>query len=554
MLYSNAPWRALTAAAGTVLAAATVMSFAAASASAADSSCPVATVRVSTAVELQSALTNATPGDVIVLADGIYQGKFVAEHPATAAKPITVCGSRKAILNAEGPSGGYVLHLLNADYWRIEGITARHGQKGIILDETDYAILSGVEVYDTGDEAIHLRDFSSHNTVTGVVVHDTGHRNTKFGEGVYVGSAQSNWASVSGGVPDESDFNTIESSTIYNTTGESVDIKEGTQGGVLRGNHFDGAGLVVSGADSWVDVKGKDWLIEGNVGVNTPMDGFQTHEIVNGWGTGNTFRNNTADVNGPGFGFSLTPVRANVVECSNTVTRATNGYSNVACVPGAGSTVPTPTPSIPPTPSATPSPTPTPIPVETPPANPGNAQCPAATVTVRTASELAVALGDAVAGDVIVVAPGTYAGEFDTRAQGTAAAPIWLCGEGATLVGSGISGGEVLSFNRAAHWRVTGLKLTNGQTGLEIKASTDIRVSGVTVGGIGDEGVIVKNGSSAAVLTDVTIHGVGLRKARSGYGVVVTGSTGTILCRTNIADAPAGAIRVDPDAVGTVIS
>src|SRR5664279_5064130 len=110
MLYPNAPWRAFTAAAATVLAAATVVSFAAASASAADSSCPAPTVRVSTAVELQSALAKAVPGDVIVLADGIYQGKFVADHPATAAKPITVCGSRQAILNADGPSGGYVLH------------------------------------------------------------------------------------------------------------------------------------------------------------------------------------------------------------------------------------------------------------------------------------------------------------------------------------------------------------------------------------------------------------------------------------------------------------
>ncbi|NTV39918.1 MAG: hypothetical protein HGA51_08195, partial [Demequinaceae bacterium] len=347
MLYSNAPWRALTAAVGTVAVAATVVSLAAASASAfaMPSSCAAPTVRVANGVELQAALGRATPGDVIQLADGVYQGKFVADHPATAAKPITVCGSRGAILNAEGPSGGYVLHLLNADYWRIEGITARHGQKGIILDETDYAVLSGVEVYDTGDEAIHLRDFSSHNVVTGVVVHDTGRRNTKFGEGVYVGSAQSNWSSVSGGVPDESDFNVIEFSTIYNTTGESVDIKEGTQGGVLRGNHFDGAGLVVSGADSWVDVKGKGWLIEGNVGVNSPMDGFQTHEIVTGWGTGNTFRNNTADVNGPGFGFSLTPVRANVVECSNSVTRGAEGYANVSCVEGGGVPTPEPTPT-----------------------------------------------------------------------------------------------------------------------------------------------------------------------------------------------------------------
>src|SRR5699024_11419784 len=49
-------------------------------------------------------------------------------------------------------------------------------------------------------------------------------------------------------------------------------------------------------ADSWVDVKGNDWLIEGNTGTASPVDGFQTHEILDGWGTGNVFRGNTADM------------------------------------------------------------------------------------------------------------------------------------------------------------------------------------------------------------------------------------------------------------------
>jgi|GEM_PF-1329972 len=576
MFHVVAPRRALTAASAIALAgAAIVVSAPAISALTASSECPAATVNVATAGELQKALDLAVPGEVIVLADGVYNGKFVAGHPATVDQPITVCGSSAAILNAEGPSGGYVLHLVNADYWHIEGLTARHGQKGIMLDETDFAVLSNVEVYDIGDEAIHLRAFSSNNLVTGVTVHDTGHRNTKFGEGVYVGSAQSNWSSISGGVPDESDFNVIENSTIYATTGESVDIKEGTQGGVLRGNSFDGASIVSSGADSWVDVKGKDWLIEGNVGVNSPMDGFQTHEIVSGWGTGNTFRNNVADVNGPGFGFSLTPVRANVVECSNQVTDGAEGYANVSCVgePAAEEPAPTadptpaptadptpaPTPDPTPAPTADPTPAPTPDPTPAPTADPtpaaqGGSECAAPTVAVATADELSDALDDAVAGDVIVVAPGIYVGEFDTREQGTAADPIWLCGEGAVLVGAGVSGGEVLSFNRAAHWRVSGFTLTNGQTGLEVKAAQDIRVDHVTIEHMGDEGVVVKYGSSDTRLTGLTIRDVGLRKETYGYAVVVTDSSCTAIAGTVVEGAPAGNFRIDSGAPGTVVS
>ncbi len=545
------------------------------------SACPTPTIAVSTAAQLTAALASARPGDVITLADGVYHGKFTANTPATAAKPITVCGSRNAILEAEGPSGGYVLHLDNADYWRIVGITARHGQKGIMLDDTDHAIIQGVEVYDTGDEAIHLRKFSSYNLVTGAEIHDTGRRNTKFGEGIYVGSAQSNWSSVSGGVPDESHYNVIENNTIYRTTAESVDIKEGTQGGVLRGNHFDGALLVTSGADSWVDVKGRDWLIENNTGVNSPMDGFQTHKIVNGWGTGNVFSGNVAEVKGPGFGIALTPVLENVVTCDNVVVSAAEGYANVDCTGQAPAPVVTPapepepepepvvTPEPAPAPVVTPEPAPAPVvtpepapaPVVTPepapaptqPAHSAPSSCPAATVTVSSAAQLQSSLDHAKPGDVIVVAPGTYKGEFDTRQQGTSAAPIWLCGDGATLVGDGIQGGEVLSFNRAAYWNVTGLALTDGQTGLEVKASAHISVKDVTISHIGDEGAVVKYGSADTLLDHVTVNGSGARRDRNGWAVVVTDSARTTILALAASNTPAGIVSGEASATGTVI-
>jgi hypothetical protein len=53
--------------------------------------------------------------------------------------------------------------------------------------------------------------------------------------------------------------------------------------------------------------------------------------VVDGWGTGNVFRGNTAKVDGPGFGFALTPARANRVACDNTSSGAGEGLSNVTC-------------------------------------------------------------------------------------------------------------------------------------------------------------------------------------------------------------------------------
>ncbi|SBW19509.1 hypothetical protein FDG2_1419 [Candidatus Protofrankia californiensis] len=117
-------------------------------------------------------------------------------------------------------------------------------------------------------------------------------------------------------------------------TAEAVDIKEATSGGVLRNNSFDGATITGANyADSWIDVKGNNWRIEDNTGVNSPQDGIQTHVVVDGWGTGNIITGNRLDVRGPGYGVSIDKPNKtrNIVSCTNTVTAANSGAFNVPC-------------------------------------------------------------------------------------------------------------------------------------------------------------------------------------------------------------------------------
>jgi hypothetical protein len=293
--------------------------------------CPKATVTVSTAKQLTAALGSAKAGAVIVLKPGRYVGEFRTTRSGTAAKPITLCGTSKAILDGDGIKGGYGFHLDGAKYWRLLGFTVTNAQKGVMADGTVGSVIQQLTVHKIGDEAIHLRKFSTDNVVKGNRIYDTGNRREKFGEGVYIGSAHSNWCDVTKCKPDKSDRNRVEGNTITDTTAEAIDIKEGTSSGVVTKNTFDGSGLVKSGADSWVDVKGNSWVISHNIGVDSPMDGFQVHDVYDGWGRKNVFRSNKATVNGPGFGFSLTPVQNNVVECSNSVSKAKEGFSNVSC-------------------------------------------------------------------------------------------------------------------------------------------------------------------------------------------------------------------------------
>jgi hypothetical protein len=293
--------------------------------------CPDATVTVGDTDALKEALAQAKPGDSIQLRDGTYTDKFVAKTAGTEQAPIFLCGGPGAVLDGGSVTGGYALHLDGASYWRLVGFTVRNGQKGVMADGVNRTVIQGLTVEQIGDEAIHLRKFSSDNIVQGNTVRNTGQRRDDFGEGIYIGTAESNWKSITGGQPDNSDRNVVRDNHISATTAEPVDIKEGTTGGVLSGNTFDGSGMTGSHADSWVDVKGNRWLIEGNKGRGSRGDGFQTHQVVDGWGRDNVFKGNIAEVHGPGYGFAFTPTAGNRASCDNKVTGAAKGLANISC-------------------------------------------------------------------------------------------------------------------------------------------------------------------------------------------------------------------------------
>ncbi|WP_217197616.1 right-handed parallel beta-helix repeat-containing protein [Streptomyces buecherae] len=248
-----------------------------------------ATIPVSSAQQLKDALAAAKPGDTIKLADGTYRGNFKTTRAGSRDSPITLIGSARAVLTA---GGGYGLHLNGADGWSLRGFTVTGGQKGIVLDEADDVHIHGVTVHDLDMEGVHWRTSSSDGSIRNSTIRNTGTNGRGMGEGVYVGSA--------GGTSDRSDNILIENNTLGpGIGGENIDIKEGTTGARIIGNTFDGGGLTGANYDdSWVDIKGNDVLVENNVGKRTTNDGYQTHEVQDGWGCRATFRGNKSDLAG----------------------------------------------------------------------------------------------------------------------------------------------------------------------------------------------------------------------------------------------------------------
>ncbi|MGW6685390.1 right-handed parallel beta-helix repeat-containing protein [Streptomyces sp. NPDC054961] len=322
------------------------------------------TVDVATSAQLRSALAAAVPGQTIRLAAGEYRGSFTTRRPGTAAQRITLTGPRSAVLVNDGPSGeapscpvpttgwdpGYGLWLYGASYWNLTGFTVRDSKKGVVLDSSRHVTLDGLYVHHVEEEGVHFRRSSADGVIRSSVIEYTGLVQPGYGEGVYLGSAGSNWGchGNSGGA-DRSDRVLVEGNRIgpY-VAAEAIDVKEGTSGGIIRGNTFDGRGITgENSADSWVDVKGVDYLIEGNKGSFAApgifANGYETHHpgttpsFPNGCGT--VWRNNTSDLGGVGaYAVKVTSVsqcsgRPNVVHASNTVTRAVKGLTNIPVTP-----------------------------------------------------------------------------------------------------------------------------------------------------------------------------------------------------------------------------
>ena len=314
-------------------------------------------VSVTNATQLKSALAGARPGDVIHLADGTYKGAFYAIVSGTSTAPITLTGSRNAVLTNSGgacdpnvPKStvsycGYGFHLNTASWWKLVGFSVASSAKGIVLDASQHNVIDGVQVSTINLEGIHLRTSSSDNVVQHAFVHDTGKTDPGFGEGLYFGSAKENWdkfGTNSGTGPDRSDRNqALADSFGPGVGGEHVDIKEGTVNGLVSGNTFDGRGI--SGqhfADSWVDVKGNGYTFTGNTGTfvagtGTFVDGYQVHQQIAGDGCGNVWRSNKSDLGGVGnYAVNVTDQSGcasspNVVYSSNTVTNAKKGLTNI---------------------------------------------------------------------------------------------------------------------------------------------------------------------------------------------------------------------------------
>ncbi len=259
-------------------------------------------VDVSTVEELHLAMKNAKAGDVIRVASGeydftAYQGaqKFESSAEGTANAPIRLTAAdpeNPPVLKGTGTETGYVMHI-TGDYWIIENLTITTAQKGIVLDNSNYTVIQGCDIGNTGAEAVAIRDGSSYCTVKDSYIHDTGLVTPGYGEGVYIGSAKSTT-----GFDYKCDYNTVDGCTFKNVAAEHVDVKEYTTGTKIMNCTFYGDGMTGANyAGSFVDIAGNDVNVHNNTGYRNGnsniVAAFELHLQVEEWGYHCTFTDNT---------------------------------------------------------------------------------------------------------------------------------------------------------------------------------------------------------------------------------------------------------------------
>ncbi|MEM6292788.1 MAG: right-handed parallel beta-helix repeat-containing protein [Myxococcota bacterium] len=180
----------------------------------------------------------ASPGDVLLFEPGEHDRIDIDGFVSSECDPLVLVSldpDNPAIIRNTTNPGWETLGVANSSYVVIENLILEGGISGIRIEESDHAIITRSEIRLTNHAGLNINTASAHVDFIGNSIHDTGQSEPKWGEGIYVGSAQ---AQQKDG-PDVTTHVWIENNEIYETGyGEAVDLKGGVRHTTVRGNHI----------------------------------------------------------------------------------------------------------------------------------------------------------------------------------------------------------------------------------------------------------------------------------------------------------------------------
>lgn len=144
-------------------------------------------------------------------------------------------------------------------------------------------------------------------------------------------------------------------------------------------------------------------------------------------------------------------------------------------------------------------------------------------VNVTTAEELQAALKEAEPRDEIRVFGGSYTGVASADASGSEAAhfysnqsgtedhPIRIVGSsnGTAILSGGSAEANAVLMLQGDHWLVSNLTISGAQNGVILDGANAIELNGLTLSGTGQQGIVVRNGSSNNLIQNSLFESTG---------------------------------------------
>ncbi len=174
--------------------------------------------------DLNAIISSTKGGDTVLIKSGTYKNVILTDKKNSEKSPLVVSAfnSDTVFISGSTVSKGCSLEMINCSYIVIEGLTFINAMWGIYIKSSNHIIIRNNEIYNTGQEGCHIGRSSRYIDALRNKIHNTGQFNSKWAEGIYVGSG-----SYSGmNFPDNCEYIWIEDNNIYETgNAEGINVK-----------------------------------------------------------------------------------------------------------------------------------------------------------------------------------------------------------------------------------------------------------------------------------------------------------------------------------------
>lgn len=223
--------------------------------------------------DLNAILKSAQGGDTVLIKPGVYASVSLSDKKFPESQPLVVrsVGTEPVFIKGTTISKGSALEVNNCSYIVFEGLTYTNARWGIYIKNSAHIVIRNNEILETGQEGCHIGRSSRHIDIIENEIHHTGRFNSKWGEGIYVGSG-----SYSGiNFPDNCEYIWIEGNHIYETGhGEAINIKSECFHVTVRNNriHDIHPGTSEQYNQAAITVEGGDNSLKHNYRLNEKRD------------------------------------------------------------------------------------------------------------------------------------------------------------------------------------------------------------------------------------------------------------------------------------------